>query len=81
MNNTKAPALVKLPSTWRRQTRNSSTIDTKYIDCVKVIKSCGKKEKKEQSKGDRGLEVATGLWFHQPGLGGPVGSSRSLGHP
>lgn len=63
------------------ETRNSSTIDTKYIDCAKVIKSCGKKEKKEQSKEDRGLEVATGLWFHQPGLGGPVGFSRSLGHP
>lgn len=81
MNNTKAPARVKLPSTWRRQTTNSSTVDTKYIDCAEVTKSCGKKEKKEQSKGERGLEVAIGLWFQQPGPGGPVGSSRSLGHP
>ena len=53
-------------------------INMKYIDCAKVIKSCGKKEMKELSTGDRGLEVATGLCFCQPWLGGPVGSSGSL---
>ena len=94
-NKTKTPALVKLPSTWRRQTRNNSMINTKYIECAKVIKSCGKKENVGQSKGDGGLEVApaVGCGFSRHGslvlqgpaeawgLPWPLGPPRPLGPP